>query len=119
VIGQQRDPKPLGDAGRERVGAGQDQIECRRGRVFHRLQLARKLRSGRLIEGEAGDGLRLRFGISLDRLLREGEVARDVDDVDVDRCRRHRKLGRPRRATENETPAAPAVPPTKSRRVIL
>ena len=63
-----------------------------------------------------------RFGfalrIVLDRLLRQREIAGDVDDVERDRARRQRqscaKPGPPKAAT----PAAPATPPTNVRLVI-
>jgi len=54
-------------------------------RALHRLQLARELRRRRLGEADLGDHVRMLLLVGLDRILRQCEVAGDIDDVDGDR----------------------------------
>ena len=84
-IGQHLRPQLLLDAGRQRVDAGQHDVDVDAVGVLLRLDLAGQLRRGRFGEGDLGDELGLRRGIGLDGLLRERQIAGDIDDVERDR----------------------------------
>ncbi len=91
VFGQDLDQQSLFDAGGEEVGARQHEIDVAAARALHRLELARQFRRRRLGEVELGDEVRVLLRVLLDRVLRQREVAGDVDDVDRHRALRHRR----------------------------
>ena len=62
VVGHQRHPQLLVDAGGQRVGAGQHQVDIDAARRLLRLQLARQFRRRRLAEGDLRHQLGIRLG---------------------------------------------------------
>ncbi len=69
-------------AGRERVGAGQHEIDVDATGILLRLDLAGQFGRRRLGEGDLRDEIGLGLAVGLDRLLRQREIAGDVDDVE-------------------------------------
>ena len=92
VVRQQLDPELLLDAGRERVGAGQHEVDVDAARILLRLDLAGQLGRRRLGEGDARHELGLGLAVVLDGLLGQRQVAGDVDDVERHRRFRQRQL---------------------------
>ena len=96
VVGDDRDPQLLVDAGGQAVGAGENQIDIDVVRVLLRLDLAGQFRRRRLRERDMRHQLRVRLGVGLHRALRELQLAGDVDDVERDgRGRQGRGRGGP------------------------
>ena len=85
VLGQELEPQALLDAGGQRVGAGQHQIDVGAPGRLHGLDLAGDLRRGGVGEGHARHQIRVLVAKRLQRLLRDGQVARHVHDVQRDR----------------------------------
>ena len=85
VVGDDRNPQLLVDAGGQPVGAGQHQVDVHSPGVLLRLDLARQFRRRRLREGDLRHQLRVRLGVGLHRALGELQLARHVDDVERDR----------------------------------
>ena len=87
-------------------------------RILLRLDLAREFRSRRLGEGDPRNEVRLRLAVVFDGLLRQRQIAGDVDDVERDRARSAGRAAQSSWPPRAATPAAPATPPTKVRLVI-
>ena len=94
----QVDPELLLDAGGERIGAGEHEVDVDPARILLRLDLACEFGSRRLGEGDARDQVRLRLAVVLDGLLRQRQVAGDIDDVERDGARRQGRLRKARPA---------------------
>ncbi|MGF6447144.1 hypothetical protein QF002_008020 [Paraburkholderia youngii] len=101
VIGQQLDPQVLFDAGRERVRAGQYEVDVGASRGLHRLDLAGQLRRRSVRERDVRNEIRILRLERLEALLRELKIAGHVDDVDRDRIGRVR--GKSERRTRGDT----------------
>src|SRR6185436_10819016 len=84
--------------------------------ALHRLDLARQLGRGRLGEGDARDEIRVLGAVALDRVLRQREVAGDVDDVEGNgafrqRGRLRQRLERNERGERGGDDAKHGAPP--------
>ena len=95
---EQVDPELLVDAGGQRVRAGQHEVDVDAARILLRLDLARELRRRRLGEGDARNEIGLCLAVIFDGLLRQREIARDIDDVERHRLLRQRQLREARAA---------------------
>ena len=76
LIREKLDPEVLRDAGAQRVGPGEHEVDVETARGLLGGDLAGQLRRGRLVEGQRRNKLRIGGGVGLDSRLRQRQVAR-------------------------------------------